>query len=124
MRCKDGIDTNRLRPELLQLFPVIDSVFWAFNKVPVITSTNDGLHMKGSLHYQDLAFDLRVKHLGEFPARASLFACLKKEIDRLYPGWYDVLHEGKHTDGEHIHVEASPLLLGLIEGSIKEMEYA
>lgn len=123
MRCKDErVNIAHLRPELLQLFPVIDSVFWAWNKVPIITSGNDGHHLPQSLHYHDLAFDLRVRHLGDYAARRSLFICLKKEIDRLYPGWYDVLHENLNRESEHIHCEASPLLMGMIEGATKEVE--
>lgn len=123
MHCKDnGVNISRLRPELLQLFPLIDQVFWAWNKTPILTSGNDGQHLPHSLHYADLAFDLRVKHLGDFPARKSLYACLKREIDRLYPGWYDVLHENVNRESEHIHIEASPLLLGMIEGAAKEVE--
>ena len=121
MRCKDGVNVNYLRPELFQLFPVVEQVFWAFSKVPIITSTHDGSHMKGSLHYSDLAFDLRVRHLGEQQARHSLFMCLKKEIERLYPGMYDILHEYVGSESEHIHIECSPYLVGYIEGAVKEV---
>ena len=121
MRGKEGVDVNHLRPELFQLFPVIDAVFFAFSKVPIITSTHDGSHMKGSLHYSDLAYDLRVRHLGEQQARHSLFMCLKKEIERIYPGLYDVLHEYVGSESEHIHIEASPFLVGYLEGAVKEV---
>ena len=37
--------------------------FYASLVSPVITSANDGKHMVGSLHYKDLAWDLRTNNL-------------------------------------------------------------
>ena len=36
---------------------------YAPSVTPVITSANDGVHMTGSLHYKNLAWDLRTKNL-------------------------------------------------------------
>ena len=119
MRCKPGVSISRLRPELMQLFPVVDAVFWAWNKVPVVTSTYDS-HVAG-LHPQNLAFDLRCHHLGDYKAQLTVFRILKQEIESRFPHYYDVLFECAQTPNAHFHIEAAPFLLGLLEGSAKEV---
>jgi hypothetical protein len=70
----------------------------------VITSGNDGKHMKGSKHYTYAALDFRTKN---FPTLESKRAFLWKLQAELGPD-YDVLLEGLGTDNEHIHAEWDP----------------
>lgn len=125
MRVKDaGVSLSQLHPCIQQLFPTLEEVFaWGWNKEVVVTSGCEltTKHMPGSLHYDGLAIDLRSKHCGDYPARRSIFQTLKKTINDRFPGWYDVLWEGQQRESEHFHIEASPILLGLIEGETKEV---
>lgn len=70
----------------------------------VITSGNDGTHMKGSLHYLDRALDLRTKN---FPTRDLKFQFLAALKLRLGKG-YDVIIEDLGGPNEHLHAEYDP----------------
>lgn len=61
-----------------------------------ITSANDAKHKLGSLHYQNKAFDFRVRNLVN---KAELPGWVDRIRHKLGPD-YDVLNEG-----DHIHVE-------------------
>jgi hypothetical protein len=67
----------------------------------VITSGNDGKHMKGSKHYTYAALDFRTKN---FPTLESKRVFAWKLQAELGPG-YDVLFESVGTPNEHLHVE-------------------
>lgn len=87
---------------------VIDGVSREFLDKPiVVTSLNDGTHMTGSLHYKNLAFDVRTRDLT--PAEASTL--LEKAKRMLDSQGYDTLAEGAGTPGStgtHIHCEYQP----------------
>jgi aromatic ring hydroxylase len=119
MRAKnDSVDLTALCPELSRLAPLVDVCYSAFEALAIVTATTNGHHMAGSLHYRGLAMDLRVKHLGAVSRQRSLYSCLKRNIDSLYPGMYDVLLEDPGGDHAHIHCEASPTLLAQIAGGV------
>lgn len=119
MRAKnDAVDLDALRPELARLIPLIDCCYSAFGVLAICTATTGGHHMTGSLHYKGLALDLRVKHLGDIPRQSSLHSCLKRNIQQVYPGLYDVLLEDPGGVHAHIHCEASPTLLAQIAGGV------
>ncbi len=77
--------------------PVLeDEVVW-------ITSANDGTHQDGSAHYDNRAFDIRIKNivgLAEFPLVARQWV---ERMQILLGDDYDVLLED-----DHIHVEFDP----------------
>lgn len=64
----------------------------------VITSANDSKHMKDSLHYKNLAFDLRTRHMTKAEAK-QVTQDLKL---RMGPSWDVVLEK------DHIHCEYDP----------------
>lgn len=66
----------------------------------LVTSGNDGQHMKGSKHYHDQALDFSVKRLNIVEKQA-----LVKEIKHRLGSDYDVLI---HGPVEHLHVEFDP----------------
>lgn len=61
----------------------------------VVTSTNDGKHMKNSFHYKDLAFDMRIWYLSA-SERKEIIAKARKKLGKDY----DIVLEKTH-----IHVE-------------------
>jgi hypothetical protein len=69
----------------------------------LITSGNDGTHMKGSKHYLDWALDFRTKTLTLTQKRA-LADTVKKRLGHEY----DVILEGLGTANEHLHCEYDP----------------
>ena len=78
--------------------------------LPTITSANDGVHGKNSLHFKDLAWDIRSndlpKHLkGEF--LRGLQIQLGKDFQCLYEE-EETDATGAITKGEHFHVEYDP----------------
>ena len=66
-----------------------------------ITSANDSNHMTGSLHYENRAFDIRIRNIiGQVSSEARLWA---ERIQVALGDDYDVLLES-----DHIHVEYDP----------------
>jgi hypothetical protein len=117
MRAKDAsVDLDALRPELSRLAPLVDACYSAFGSLAIVSATTGGTHMAGSLHYRGMAFDLRVRHLGDHPKQRSVHACLKRTIEDNYPRLYDVLLEDAGGANAHIHIEASPALLAQLSG--------
>lgn len=73
----------------------------------VITSLNDGNHMKGSKHYANLAIDERTRQLSPDQAQ-RIFLTVKAILD---PQGYDTVWEGTGepgSSGQHIHIEFDP----------------
>jgi hypothetical protein len=68
-----------------------------------VTSGNDGVHMRGSKHYEDAALDFRTKNLSK--SDKHLF----KEMlaQRLGKG-FDLVLEDEDGPNEHLHVEYDP----------------
>jgi hypothetical protein len=68
-----------------------------------ITSANDSTHMDGSLHFNNRAFDIRIKNIiggAEFTGAARIWA---EKMQVALGDDYDVLLEH-----DHIHVEYDP----------------
>jgi len=103
---KADVKINGARPELLRAMATAVEV-WEMLGIPelVITSINDGQHMKGSFHYVGKAFDARthnVREAGKDPE--MLTAHLRASLG----GDYDVILEFVGEDKEHVHVEYDP----------------
>lgn len=95
MLLKAGVDISRLRPEIRKKLPIIASIMWACDEIELtITSTFEGTHSEGSLHYANLAVDVQNK-----PKSTKAFG----EIRRALGTDYDVI---LHTS--HIHIEFDP----------------
>lgn len=89
---------------MLKAYALIDESHQALTgKEAVITSGQDGTHMRGSLHYEGRAIDLRVwytDHVGRTAYWATMLA------ERLGED-YDVLY-GNKGHWNHIHLEYDP----------------
>ena len=93
---KDGVKFKRLTTPILKLINTIISV-WSYHDLssPTITSANDSKHMKSSLHYKDMAIDIRTKDLS------------KEQISNVFKSLEDTLGESFQCvlESDHIHLE-------------------
>ena len=64
MLIKPGVDISRLNRAIRRTLPTLDRIYRNLNSELVITSTYEGTHVPGSLHYANDAIDIR------FPERA------------------------------------------------------
>lgn len=104
IQVKDGVVFKELKPQIYILFPLLDSVFDAYNRSCVITSAADGRHMKGSKHYQGLALDLRSQHLINEKMKLDLLEKIRGGLGEKY----DVILEHLGNPNEHYHLEYDP----------------
>lgn len=65
MTMKPGVTLDNVQGIAIQAMFKLDELFNELGYPLVITSTTDGKHMVGSLHYVGLAFDLRIRHMPE-----------------------------------------------------------
>jgi len=65
MLIKAGVDISRLRPEIREKLNEIARLVWAIEEKDfIITSTYEGSHSEGSLHYANLAVAIRRQDRG------------------------------------------------------------
>jgi len=95
MLLKAGVDISRLKREARRSLPIVAAVFAAFDEELVITSTYEGTHGEGSLHYSNDAYDVREPLKNSASAVMQLKASLGSD--------YDVVLEA-----DHIHIEYDP----------------
>lgn len=97
MLIKAGVDISRLRPEIRKKLPRIAAIVWACNRTElVITSTYEGTHSDGSLHYADLAVDIR---------REKNPQLVVEKLARDLGPDYDII-----LADDHIHIEYDPVI--------------
>ena len=95
MLIKAGVDISRLRPEIRKKLTKIANIIWSLDQEEfVITSTYEGTHSEGSLHYANLAVDIRENQKNPLTI---------VEIRRELGADYDVILEA-----DHIHIEYDP----------------
>ena len=95
MLIKAGVDISRLRPEIRKKLTVLCYVLKKYGDMElVITSTYEGNHSPGSLHYANLAIDIR-KPIGN--------ALIRDKIAEHLGDDFDVISEK-----DHIHIEYDP----------------
>lgn len=92
---KDGVVCGNPRLELIDVLITCTEVYYDLGYTLVVTSLQDGAHMKGSLHYEGLAADLRTNMVPR-ERLPSLVAALRRKL----PRYTDVVLEK-----DHIHVE-------------------
>jgi len=99
IRVKDeSVQVSQLSTGALLALIVADQVFTSYGYETVITSGNDGNHSYTSLHYNNDALDLRMRHVKESQKQE-----IAEEISlRLGLDW-DVLLEI-----DHLHLEKQP----------------
>ncbi len=103
---KDGVHITgqHFDPVMVRIIDVARETAPMLEKGTVwITSANDSEHMEGSLHFNNRAFDIRIKNIiggGEFPLAARGWA---ERMQVALGDNYTVLLEH-----DHIHVEFQP----------------
>lgn len=95
MLIKAGVDISKLNREIRRALPKIQNVLMRHGIEFVITSTYEGTHGDGSLHYCNDAIDCRGPKVGGGDCEKHLKVILGKD--------YDVVSES-----DHIHVEFDP----------------
>ena len=91
MLIKAGVDISRLRPEIRKKLTIIARIVDAIEREElVITSTYEGNHMPGSMHYANLAIDIRI-----YGKAKEVKSEIVRELGRDY-----FVYLGKH----HIHI--------------------
>lgn len=99
---KDGVVFKEFPIEMIGMLNALELIAAGSNKDVTITSANDGTHMQGSLHYQNLALDIRTKDR-TLAEQESLLKSLHKAFSSKF---YDVLDERAKLN--HFHVEYQP----------------
>ena len=105
---KEGVRFNRFNIHFSNFILAVIRAWdlYAPSVIPVITSAADGKHMEGSLHYKDLAWDLRTRNLedGRVEEIARMLRVdLGKDWDILVE--HSVFKNGVQVKWKHIHVE-------------------
>lgn len=99
----EGVRFRELRPEIYNILPSIDEVFKGHGLECTITSANDKTHMINSLHYRNLALDLRSHYIPPGYEHS-----MTDELKSVLGLDYNILLEGLNTPNEHIHLEYHP----------------
>lgn len=96
---------HRTAPQMFEAMIVVDRVLYHNYAVKecLVTSGNDGKHMKGSLHYEGKALDFRTSNWPMGRQEAIL-----TEIKRSLGTDYDCLLECMGTPNQHLHIEYDP----------------
>ena len=92
---KEGVLVVTPKLELIDGLLTCAEVYYDLGYTLVITEIAGGVHMKGSLHYEGLAADLRTSMVPR-ERLPSLVAALRRKL----PRYWDVVLEK-----DHIHVE-------------------
>ena len=95
MLLKAGVDISRLNREIRRSLPIVAAVFDSHHEELTITSTYEGNHGEGSLHYSNDAYDIREPL--ENPAYMVM------QIKPALGHAFDVVLES-----DHIHIEYDP----------------
>jgi len=95
MLIKAGVDISRLRRPIRKILNTLDKIYREFGYELVITSTYEGNHSPSSLHYANLAIDIRVPKKD----RAKIYEKIRNTLSKDY----DVVNEETH-----IHIEYDP----------------
>ena len=95
MLLKAGVDISRLERNTRRSLYKVAFIFSEARELFIITSTYEGNHGEGSLHYNDQAYDVRLPN----DSRLRIFAKIKEDLG---PD-FDVVMEKTHY-----HIEYDP----------------
>ena len=98
IQIKDTVKFVRLTRPILRLLNLILDVWTYHELTPTITSANDSKHSVKSLHYKDMALDIRIKDI-HADKLEKVMHTLKTSIGE---SWDVVL------ESDHIHAEFQP----------------
>ena len=97
-------DAN-LDPRITNQYETIGRIFHENGAKVVISSANDSIHSPNSLHYKNLAIDIRAKKYNR-----TIMLKIQNKLSKELGKDYDVLYE-EHPDdpdNNHIHIEYDP----------------
>lgn len=92
MLLKLGVSIERLNREIRRALDPVDTIYHAGGEEVVITSTFEGDHKAGSLHYSNDAFDVRMPKKNPDEVAQGMRRRLGKDFDVV-------------LELDHIHVE-------------------
>jgi len=95
MLIKAGVDISRINRKIRKALPKIQNVLERYDEELIITSTYEGTHRDGSLHYGNDAIDIR-----EPEKKKELFL---SQLKAILGSDFDVILES-----DHIHIEYDP----------------
>jgi len=95
MLIKAGVDISRLNREIRRTLPKVQKVLDEWSEELEITSTYEGNHGEGSLHYSNDAYDMGLPKYNPVGVAANCRTALGKDFDI----------EG---EDDHIHIEYDP----------------
>lgn len=95
MLLKAGVDISRLERNTRRSLGTVEALFREIREEMVITSTYEGNHGAGSLHYANQAYDVRLSYANQ----ANIFKHIKEGLGNDF----DVVWEENH-----IHIEYDP----------------
>lgn len=99
---KAGCKFKRFTPQLATFIMAVIRT-WDLHApaiIPVITSANDSKHMTGSLHYADLAWDLRTNNIPDAGKIEVMARTLRVDLG----SDYDIV-----VEKDHLHCEFDPI---------------
>ena len=92
---KAGVDISRLNREIRRSLPVVQKALNEWNEEIIITSTYEGNHGEGSLHYHNDAYDIRLPKHNPVGVTALIREAIGKDFD-------------VELEKDHIHIEHDP----------------
>ena len=95
MLIKEGVDISLLKPEIRKKLNKIQKGLAENGLELIITSTYEGTHSAGSLHYANWAIDIRVPKIDKHFWRDRLANVLGDNFDVV-------------LEADHIHIEYDP----------------
>ncbi len=95
MLVKAGVDISRLNREIRRSLSLVSAYFRLKSYELIITSTFEGVHSPGSLHYSNDAFDFRYPESYNTVNRSGLTNELGDDFDVVF-------------EKDHIHIEYDP----------------
>jgi len=95
MLIKAGVDISRLERNTRRGLQKADDLFDSNGQEIVITSTYEGNHGAGSLHYANQAFDIRKPRINPVLRLSQLSGSLGNDFDVI-------------VESDHIHIEYDP----------------
>ena len=98
MNIKEGVTIRRLKATLIVAANICKNAYYEHGYDFTITSTDEGVHKKGSLHYFGLAFDCRTHHLSKM-ALENITKTIIHRLNLVDERFQLVVEE------DHLHIE-------------------
>jgi len=95
MLIKSGVDISRLNREIRKTLPTVQKVLDEWGDELTITSTYEGNHGQGSLHYGNDAYDIRLPEHNWVGVTAGIREAVGLDFDVI-------------IESDHIHIEWDP----------------